>query len=248
MTSKVVAIGLIVVGVVLTAVGLFGQLVLTEDEGHHDGREPTFALQSAQGTDELIVDVGEPNSVAVSIERAGQPIQSFDDVHDEQMHVFAVNDGLTEYQHAHPEQTDGVFEPVPVGGGDYRVITQSAPSGGPDLLELGRDVTTSGEPLLTGQNVTATDVYELPGGLTVERQGFDFVLSEPWQGEEYHGGPALLVMVRDGDGAFVHEHAETPSDDRFRFNLDLPGSGEYLAALEFLHDGELQTALFLIRI
>ena len=30
---------------------------------------------AAQGTDELIVDVGEPNSVAVSIERAGQAIQ-----------------------------------------------------------------------------------------------------------------------------------------------------------------------------
>ncbi len=248
MTSKVVAIALIAVGVAMTAVGLFGQFVLTEDEGHHDGREPTFALQSAQGTDELIVDVGEPNSVAVSIERAGQPIQSFDEVHGEQLHVFAVSDGLTEYQHEHPEQVGGVFEPVLVGGGDYRVITQSAPSGGPDLLELGADVTTTGEPALTGQFITATELYELPGGLTVERQGFDFVLSEPWQGEEHHGGPALLIMVRDGDGAFVHEHAEVPEDDRFRFNLDLPGSGEYLAALEFLHDGEVQTALFRVRV
>ena len=70
------------------------------------------------------------------------------------------------------------------------------------------------------------------------------MLSEPWQGEDHHGGPALLVMVREGDGAFVHQHADLPSDERFRFGLDLPGTGTYLAALEFVHDGAVQTALF----
>jgi len=244
--SKAIAIILVLLGVGVTAAGLFGQFFLTDDEGHHDGREPTFALQPASGAYELTVEEFGQRELVVSIDRGGQPAQSYDDVHGAPMHVFAVTTDLTEFRHVDPELVDGVFEPVPVSGGEYRVVVQAAPSGGPDLLELGTTVATTGEPLLSGQNVTASNVYELPGGLTVERQGFDFVLSEPWQGEEYHGGPALLTMFRDDDGAFVHTHAETPSDNRFRFNLDLPGRGRYLAALEFIRDGRVETALYRI--
>jgi len=246
--STVLAVALILLGVGLTAAGLFGQFVLSDDEGHHDGREPTFALQSALGADELIVREDEPRQLAVSVERAGQPIQSYDDVHGAPMHLFAVTTDLMEFRHVDPGFVDGEFEPVEVSGGEYRVVVQTAPSGGPDLLELGLDVSTSGEPLLSGQLISASDVYELPSGVNVERQGFDFVLSEPWQGDEYHGEPALLTMFRADDIAFVHAHAETPSDNRFRFSLDLPGRGEYLAALEFVHDGDVQTALFRIEV
>jgi hypothetical protein len=242
--SKAIAVALIVFGLVVTALGLFGQVFLNDDEGHHDGRPSLFALQSELGTDELIVEEVRPNELVVSVDRAGQPIQTFDEVHDAPMHVFAVTPDLSEFHHDDPDLVDGVFEPVSVGGGEYRVVVQTAPDGGPDLLELGADVSTTGDPLSSGRFVTVSDVYELPGGLTVERQGFDFVLSEPWQGEDHHGGPALLTMFRAEDGAFVHAHAETPSDNRFRFNLNLPGSGEYLAALEFLRDGRVETALY----
>ncbi len=244
MRSAALGVALVVVGLVLTAAGLFGQLVLTEDEGHHDGRTPTFALDSAQGADELVVDAGSPNELVVAIERAGQPIQAFDDVHGAPLHVFAVRTDLTEYRHVDPALVDGAFESIPVAGGEYRVVVQAAPKGGPDLLELGADVSATADAMPSGQNITTTDVYEIPGGPTVERQGFDFVLSEPWQGEEYHGGPALLTLFRAGDGAFTHAHATVPSETRLRFNLDLPGPGDYLAALEFVHDGEVRTALF----
>ncbi len=243
MRTKVAAIVVIVVGLALTAAGLFGQFVLTEDEGHHDGREPTFALASAQGTDELIVVPSGTNQLDVSIERAGQRIESFGDVHDAGLHVFAVRTDLSEYLHV-----DDPAGPIEVAGGEYRVVAQAAPSGGPDLLELGTTVSTTGEALLSGQTITASNEYELPSGLTVERQGFDFVLSAPWQGEDHHGGPALLVMFRADDGAFVHAHAEVPNENRFRFNLDLPGQGDYLAALEFVNDGVVETALFRVRL
>jgi hypothetical protein len=54
-------------------------------------------------------------------------------------------------------------------------------------------------------------------------------------------------MFRAEDLAFVHDHATVTEQDRFRFNLDLPGRGEYLAALQFnsgaASDGPV-TALF----
>ena len=46
------------------------------------------------------------------------------------------------------------------------------------------------------------------------------------------------------NAAFVHAHAEMIGDDRFSFAADLPGLGDYLAAVEFHQDGELVTALF----
>ena len=82
------------------------------------------------------------------------------------------------------------------------------------------------------------------GGERTTRTGLDFVLSEQWGGESYHGGPAFLTLMHRDTTAFVHGHAETPDDERFRFALDLPARGEYLAALEFIHDGEVVTALF----
>lgn len=56
MKSKAVAIALIVLGVGATLAGLYGQIFLAEDEGHHDGRVPTFALSDVSGADELVVE------------------------------------------------------------------------------------------------------------------------------------------------------------------------------------------------
>ena len=130
--------------------------------------------------------------------------------------------------------------------GEYRVVFQASPSSGPDLLELGATVvvdaptaSTAGAPA----NIADDDIWT-DGSLTIERQGLDFVLSEEWDGESYHAGPAFITLVHEDTLAFVHGHAETVDDDRFRFGLDLPARGEYLAALEFIQDGELVTALF----
>ena len=249
MRSRVLAIVLVVVGLVAIAAGLGLRVFSTDDEGHHDGRESTFALDAALGVDELVVEQsGNGPAISVVIERAGQPVTEFDDVHDAEMHVFVVRDDLSWFGHSDPEMSpDGSSAPVEViSGGPLRVVTQSAPDGGPDLLELGTDVVLEGPSVPGDQYITADDVWT-DGDLTIRREGFDFVLSEPWDGDDFHGAPALLTLFRAGDLAFVHGHATTPQPNRFRFGLDLPGRGEYLAALEFNNgpaNGEPVTALF----
>ena len=249
MRSKVLAIALVVIGLAAIAAGLGLRLFSTDDEGHHDGRESTFALDSALGVDELVVgQPGDEQAISVAIERAGQPVTDFDDVHDAEMHVFVVRDDLSWFVHADPEMSpDGSSSPVEVISGEtLRVVTQSAPAGGPDLLELGTDVEVDGPPEPSDQYITTDDVW-IDGDLTIRREGFDFVLSEPWDGDDYHGAPALLTLFRAEDLAFVHGHATLPEQNRFRFSLDLPGRGDYLAALQFnrgtANDGPV-TALF----
>jgi len=247
--SRVLAIVLVVVGLVAIAAGLGLRVFTTDDEGHHDGRESTFALDAALGVDELVVEEsGDGTAISVVIERAGQPVTEFDDVHDAEMHVFAVRDDLSWFVHSDPEMSpDGSSSPVEVISGEpLRVVTQSAPDGGPDLLELGTNVVVAGPSVPSDQYITTDDVWTV-GDLTIRREGFDFVLSEPWDGDEFHGAPALLTLFRADDLAFIHGHATTPEPNRFRFSLDLPGRGEYLAALQFNNgppNGEPVTALF----
>ncbi len=255
MRTRFLAIALIVVGLIATAAGLGLRVLTTDDDGHHDGRESTFALNSALGVDELVVGVveevadgqsGDGAAISVVVERAGQPVTDFDDVHGTEMHVFAVRDDLSWFLHADPEMlANGSSSSVEVIGGEtLRVVSQSAPSGGPDLLELGTDVLLTGPSETSDQYITTDDVWT-EGDLTIRREGFDFVLSEPWSGDEYHGAPALLTLFRAEDLAFVHDHATNPEPNRFRFSLDLPGRGEYLAALQYNSDANgLITALF----
>lgn len=250
MSSRLVGATLLVAGLVVTLVGLGGRVLWTTDEGHHDGRLPSFALESAQAADVLVVEVADDvPGLVVSLERAGQTVTDFDDVHGAPAHVFVVGTDLGSYRHVDlaPDDRDGVVE-VPVDhDGELRVVLQAAPAGGPDLLELGTTVDVTGAVPAMGDVVTGpvvTDDVWTDGALTIEREGLDFVLSEPWDGEEHHGGPAFLTMYRAGDMAFSHGHATMPEDDRLRFDLDLPGRGVYLAALELVQGGELVTALF----
>jgi hypothetical protein len=251
---KILAIALIVLGVGSTLAGLYGQVFLAEDEGHHDGRAFSFALESASGADELIAEPVQPNLIRVGVERAGQSVE-LDKIHGGPLQIFVVSDDLNYFSHVSPGGDAGVRSnelaetgtaEVAVPGGDLRVIVQASPSGGPDLLELGASVTVEGNP---AEAQTVSDSGEWTDGvLTVRRQGFDFVLSEAWNGKEIDDGPALLTLVRSEDFAFTHGHAQTVGDDRFSFALDLPGPGDYLAALEFEQNSELVTALFRLTI
>ena len=241
---NLLAVLLIVVGIVATLGGVFGRVFLAEDEGHHDDRAPTFALQSQVGAYELTVRAG-GETITPMLAQAGQAVTNFDGLHGaDGPHVFVVSEELDWFTHTTPETLD---ESIVVNGpARHRVIVQANPAGGPDLLEMG--VTTdqvSGDDTID-LVIADQDVYPDPttDGLTITRQGFDFVLSEPWNGDEVYDGPAFLTLIRAEDFAFTHAHAELVGDNRFSFASDLPGLGDYLAALEFEQDGELVTALF----
>ncbi len=240
MKSKIFAIVLIVLGVGATLGGVYGQVFLADDDGHHDNRPPTFALQSQVGVDELVVETEGENAVLAEVRRAGQPV-GLDTVHDAAGHYFVVDDEFTWYEHlAVLDESETVALSAPAG--TVRVVAQVAPEGGPDFLELGVTVDVAGTSL-DEKNITDTDEWT-NGSITVRRQNFDFVLSAPWNGDDVYDGPALLTLFRAEDFAFAHAHATVVGDNRFSFATDLPGLGDYLAAVEFEQDGELVTAIF----
>ena len=237
---NIVAAILIVLGVAATLGGVYGRVFLAEDEGHHDDREPTFALESQVGIDELAVTAVGPNEIQVEILRAGQA-RAVSGAHGESAQLFVVG-ADRQYFDRSALSNDDLATTVTSPSGRVRAIVYGSSTGGSDFLELGATVDVGGEPL-PDQNITDGDRWT-NDSITVTRQGFDFVLSEPWNGDEVSDGPAFLTLVRAEDFAFTHAHAELVGDNRFSFATDLPGLGDYLAALEFEQDGETVTALF----
>lgn len=240
MKSKVLPIALIVIGIAATLGGLYGQIFLAEDEGHHDGREFTFALEARSGADELVVESSTDNEIVAQVQRAGQPI-GLGGVHGADAHFFVVSEDLSWFEHVVIEEAES-FETLTAPAGEVRVIAQLSPSGGPDFLELGASAEVGGDEF-DAQNMTETDEWT-NGDITVRRQGFDYVLSEPFNGDDVFDGPALLTLINGDTLAFTHAHAEVVDGNRLSFATNLPGLGEFLAAVEFQHDGELVTALF----
>ncbi len=250
MTTRVAGIVLLVVGVAITVVGLGARIFIDDDDGHHDGRTPTFAATDTIGADALIVEA-DGDVLTVRVERAGQPITDYDDLHDGSGGVFLASADLDWYDHVQLTEDDQGQVSVEVpGDGAYRVVFQAAPAGGPDLLELGTTVDVGQGDGGAGGAVEyiATDDVWSDGSLTIERQGLDFVLSEPFDGPDTAGSPAFLAMFHEGDLLFTHAHAELVGADRFRFTADLPARGEYLAALEFTQGDAPVTALFRLSI
>lgn len=255
MNTRIAGVALLVIGVVITALGLGARIFLQDDEGHHDGRTPTFAAEPAVGADELVTEV-DGDTLTVRVERAGQTITDHDELHGGRGEVFVASTQLDWFGQAPlaggEDGSDGRTSIELPGPGTYRVVVQVAPAGGPDLLELGSTVEVSdgsgaGGPAAADQYIAVDDVWT-DGDLTIERQGLDFVLSEEFDGPDTAGAPAFLTMFHQDDLLFTHAHAELVEPDRFRFTADLPGRGEYLAALEFIHDGEPVTALFRVTI
>ena len=250
MKIRIAGVALLVTGVVITVLGLGLRVFLEDDEGHHDGRTPTFAAASVVGADELVTEV-DGDILTVRVDRAGQPITDYEDLHDGRGGVFVASADLDWFGHAPlADAADGgngrMSIEVP-GQGAYRVVVQAAPDGGPDLLELGATVEV-GEgsddgPESVDQYIAVDDVWT-DGDLTIRRQGLDFVLSEGFDGPDTAGAPAFLTMFHQDDLRFTHAHADLVEPDRFRFTADLPGRGEYLAALEFVRGDEEVTALF----
>lgn len=78
--------------------------------------------------------------------------------------------------------------------------------------------------------------------VTVRRDG-EVVTTEPYLGAAGH-----LVALRDGDMAYLHVH---PLDDELsgpvRFAIEVPSSGTYALFFDFLLDGEVRTARFVVQ-
>ncbi|MEV4275257.1 hypothetical protein [Actinoplanes xinjiangensis] len=183
----------------------------------------------------------------------GEPVTGYTENHEKDLHLIVVRRDMSGYQHVHPVLgADGTWEvPLRVDTpGQYRVLAdfQPAAAGGP--LTLGVDVPAPGDyqpvalpqPAKTAEvdGYTVTLDGDLQGGalgFSVSRDGQPVTDLEPYLGARGH-----LVVLREGDLAYLHVHPT--SETALAFAAEVPSPGAYRLYLDFQHAGTVRTAEF----
>jgi hypothetical protein len=206
-----------------------------------------LGLSSTVGDYRLVVVDRTSTTVALRIDRGGNPVVDFTEVHGALGHLLVVRRDLQGFQHLHPVLgPDGVWTATldrPIEAGAWRAVLETEPTSG-GVLVVGIDLLVGGEAAPVAvpppSNVAIVD------GLTITREGLWFTVTpsdslKPWYGQSAH-----LVAFREGDLAYAHLHPANDVAGDYRFSGSLPGPGTYRLFLQFLADGQLVTAPFTV--
>lgn len=212
--------------------------------------------------------VGEAGELRFSVlDAEGAPVLEFVEQHEQQLHLIVVREDGSEFRHVHPElDADGSWS-LPWtwdAAGTYRVFADFVPAGTGQGLTLARSVSVAGElepvPAVDEQRTAQSGEYDialagdLAGGasstlsIEVTRDGEPVTALQPYLGAFGH-----LVVLRDGDLAYLHVHPEggepqpgQRSGPTVEFAAEAPTVGRYLLYFDFRIDDEIHTASFVL--
>jgi len=191
---------------------------------------------------------------------SGQPVTDFVRRGDRQMTLVVVRRDLTGYQHLYPVMDhDGTWT-VPLDleePGSYRAFAEFLPGTAKTPVTLGVDLAAPGffEPGPISKESTAahSDGYTViwTGNLvagTVSRVWIHVMRDNlpVTDLDPILGGAARLVILREGDLAYLNVHpVDGPRQDTATdFDVEVPTVGYYRMFLEFQYHGQLRTVEF----
>ena len=168
----------------------------------------------------------------------GETVRDFDVEHERRLHLIVVGrEPDAPFLHLHPRQrADGSWT-VPLRlpwAGSYRVFADFTTGG--ERRTLGIDIVATGGPLAYSW---WDSIYIVKLRQQGERLSFDVRRDTgPVQTQPYLGAGGHLVVLREGDLAYVHAHAE---EGRLAFDVPFPSEGRYRLYLQFKVDGTVVT-------
>jgi len=194
---------------------------------------------------ETLLPEGTTVPFSFRIEGPRGPLRDFDVLHDRRMHLIVVRRDLARFEHVHPTFSEGTWsvELEPMEPGVWRAFA---------------DFSTGGTPVTLGVDLHVAGDYRperLPEPSDGSRaDGFDVRLSSPDERilrfqvtrdgsavdlERYLGARGHLVVLREGDLAFLHVH---PIEEALDFAVIYPSPGRYRLFLQFSVEGEVHLA------
>ena len=195
----------------------------------------------------------------------GQVVTDYQGTQDQDLHLIVVRRDMTGYQHVHPFMSpDGTrTAAVDLEPGQWRVFADFRPFGAERSLTLGADLAVGGDytpqPLPAPAATDQVDGYGVhlqgaltPGRaskltLTVTKDGRPVTDLQPYLGAYGH-----LVVLRDGDLAYLHVHPDSPSNNTaelgpdISFSATVPSAGSYRLFLDFRHADVVRTSQFTV--
>jgi hypothetical protein len=189
----------------------------------------------------------------------GAPVTTYAIVHDKPLHLVVIRRDLAGFQHLHPTMAaDGTWgiDLTLAEPGIYRMIADCTAivGGRPVATTLGGDLTVAGNyaPRMLPAPVRAvsTDGFAVGYEGTPRTDSTQPMLigvagadRRPAALEPYLGAFGHLVVMRQGDLAYVHVHPETQLvDGKVKFWLAMPSTGTYRLFFDFQVAGQVHTA------
>ncbi len=182
--------------------------------------------------------------------------------HEKKIHLIAVSEDLSWFDHIHPEyQADGSYivnESFPHGG-TYLLYADYKPSGSTHQLEMitvqveGKSVGPKTYPAskttAASGNFSVTLQPDGPAFLSHEGIHFDGVVSKngkPFdvnQLQSYLGAKGHMVGIHTQSKTYVHLHPDV-ENGKLHFHTTFPEAGTYRVWLQFMADDKLHTVDF----
>ena len=196
----------------------------------------------------------------------GSAVTAFDESHDQDLHLIAVRRDLTGFQHVHPSRAaDGTWTTsLALTPGTWRLFADFVPTADGENRTLGADLAVPGQfdpaPLPPESRTAEVDGYTVTlDGDLVPGEESELTLSVSQDGrpvtdlQPYLAAYGHLVVLRDGDLAYLHVHpAGEPGDGTTEpgpavtFFSTAPSSGTYRLYLDFKHRDAVHTAAFTV--
>jgi hypothetical protein len=168
----------------------------------------------------------------------GSLLRDYDVEHERRLHLIVVGrEADAPFFHLHPRQrADGAWT-VPLelpAAGSYRAFADFTTGG--ERRTLAIDLAAAAGP-------PAAAFWDSSYVVKLRRQGDRFVFAVrddrgPVQTQPYLGAGGHLVVLREGDLAYVHAHAE---EDELAFEVPFPSEGRYRLYLQFKVNGHVVT-------
>lgn len=186
--------------------------------------------------------------------------------HEKKIHLIVVNEGLTWFDHIHPEfQADGSYtvEETFPGGGNYLLFADYKPSGSSHQLEK-IELEVSGDPIApqafnsSGEKATSGDYSiilvpdekayyagkEIHFDGVVTRKGKAFDINDF---QTYLGAKGHMVGIEKQTKTYVHMHPEV-ENGKFHFHTTFPEPGSYRVWLQFMNQNKLHTIDYTLQV
>lgn len=246
------------------------QTEVTVDEHNHggmvdDGHDHAHADSSRYDLEIVNASSGNTAGTAMNLQfvirdnQTGEVQKSFDEVHEADLHLIVVSEGLHEYQHVHPEMDDNGFWSqnltLPYGG-RYLVFAEGRTGSGDFITRTEFSLEGSPEPQANHELSSLSNVSGMRAEIT---QGTRLMLSDhahvdvkltPGDGwEPYLGVAGHLVLISTDGTDYIHAHPKGPmSGGVVVFDAHFHGTGNYRAWAQFKRDGRVVTFPFTIAV
>ena len=168
----------------------------------------------------------------------GSVLRDYDVEHERRLHLIVVGRSPnTHFLHLHPSRRPGGAWTVPVRlptNGSYRVFADFTTGG--ERRTLGVDLAGHGGPGVAPEQRSRYDV-----ALHGHGDRLEFLPSfggNPVKLQRYLAAAGHLVVLREGDLAYIHAHAD---EDELAFDVPFPSEGRYRLYLQFKVGGKVET-------